>query len=93
MIGDDATVGAGVSLQTHLFEDRVMKMSTVRVEDGAIGWVGERDAAQWPPTGTPARGWLRSYSARRTGFERIAQAALIRRIRSAASSAPSCRSG
>ncbi|MFC4604599.1 Pls/PosA family non-ribosomal peptide synthetase [Rhodococcus kronopolitis] len=34
-IGDDATVGAGVSLQTHLFEDRVMKMSTVTVGDGA----------------------------------------------------------
>ncbi|HWN25868.1 MAG TPA: hypothetical protein VNP37_02795, partial [Actinomycetospora sp.] len=40
VIGDDATVGAGVSLQTHLFEDRVMKMSPVRVEDGAT--VGTR---------------------------------------------------
>ena len=29
-IGDDAMVGREVSLQTHLFEDRVMKMSTVR---------------------------------------------------------------
>lgn len=34
-IGDDATVGTEVSLQTHLFEDRVMKMSVVRVEAGA----------------------------------------------------------
>lgn len=34
-IGDDATVGAHVSLQTHLFEDRVMKMGVVRVEEAA----------------------------------------------------------
>ncbi|MGH3731072.1 MAG: Pls/PosA family non-ribosomal peptide synthetase, partial [Micromonosporaceae bacterium] len=34
-IGDDATVGTEVSLQTHLFEDRVMKMSVVTVEPGA----------------------------------------------------------
>lgn len=34
-IGDDATVGTEVSLQTHLFEDRVMKMSVVEVEAGA----------------------------------------------------------
>jgi non-ribosomal peptide synthetase-like protein len=34
-IGDDATVGTEVSLQTHLFEDRVMKMSVITVEDGA----------------------------------------------------------
>ncbi|MGW1072808.1 Pls/PosA family non-ribosomal peptide synthetase [Streptomyces sp. NPDC002537] len=33
-VGDDAAVGTGVSLQTHLFEDRVMKMSTVTVEAG-----------------------------------------------------------
>ncbi|RLU86320.1 peptide synthetase [Streptomyces griseocarneus] len=33
-VGDDAAVGMGVSLQTHLFEDRVMKMSTVTVESG-----------------------------------------------------------
>jgi non-ribosomal peptide synthetase-like protein len=33
-IGDDATVGTEVSLQTHLFEDRVMKMSTVTIGDG-----------------------------------------------------------
>ncbi|WP_432533457.1 Pls/PosA family non-ribosomal peptide synthetase [Kineococcus arenarius] len=34
-IGDDACIGSGVSLQTHLFEDRVMKMSDVRIEAGA----------------------------------------------------------
>ena len=39
-IGDDAAVGPEVSLQTHLFEDRVMKMSTVTVGAGAT--VGTR---------------------------------------------------
>ncbi|GAA4474371.1 non-ribosomal peptide synthetase [Rhodococcus olei] len=39
-VGDDAAVGAGVSLQTHLFEDRVMKMSTVTIAPGAT--VGTR---------------------------------------------------
>ncbi|RZQ62330.1 Pls/PosA family non-ribosomal peptide synthetase [Amycolatopsis suaedae] len=39
-VGDDATVGTEVSLQTHLFEDRVMKMSVVTVGDGAT--VGTR---------------------------------------------------
>jgi non-ribosomal peptide synthetase-like protein len=39
-VGDDAAVGREVSLQTHLFEDRVMKLSTVRVEAGAT--VGDR---------------------------------------------------
>ncbi|HEX5598399.1 MAG TPA: peptide synthetase, partial [Micromonosporaceae bacterium] len=34
-IGDDATVGTEVSLQTHLFEDRVMKMSAVTIGNGA----------------------------------------------------------
>ncbi|MCJ0907249.1 Pls/PosA family non-ribosomal peptide synthetase [Rhodococcus sp. ARC_M6] len=34
-IGDDATIGTEASLQTHLFEDRVMKMSTVTIADGA----------------------------------------------------------
>ena len=34
-IGDDVTVGTDVSLQTHLFEDRVMKMGHVTIEDGA----------------------------------------------------------
>ncbi|TKA08094.1 Pls/PosA family non-ribosomal peptide synthetase [Actinacidiphila oryziradicis] len=35
VVGDDAAVGMGVSLQTHLFEDRVMKMSVVTVQVGA----------------------------------------------------------
>ncbi|GGM14835.1 hypothetical protein GCM10010129_68800 [Streptomyces fumigatiscleroticus] len=34
-IGDDAAVDEVTSLQTHLFEDRVMKMSTVRVGAGS----------------------------------------------------------
>ena len=34
-IGDDAIIGASASLQTHLFEDRVMKMSVVSIESGA----------------------------------------------------------
>ncbi|HEX6969524.1 MAG TPA: Pls/PosA family non-ribosomal peptide synthetase [Micromonosporaceae bacterium] len=34
-IGDDAILGTEVSLQTHLFEDRVMKMSAVTVGAGA----------------------------------------------------------
>ncbi|MGC9667868.1 Pls/PosA family non-ribosomal peptide synthetase [Planosporangium sp. 12N6] len=34
-IGDDASVGPDVSLQTHLFEDRVMKMSKVTIGTGA----------------------------------------------------------
>ncbi len=34
-VGDDACIGAAVSLQTHLFEDRVMKMSVLRIGDGA----------------------------------------------------------
>jgi non-ribosomal peptide synthetase-like protein len=39
-VGDDAAIGAATSLQTHLFEDRVMKMSTVRIGAGAS--VGSR---------------------------------------------------
>ena len=39
-VGADAAVGGQASLQTHLFEDRVMKMSTVRV--GADCSVGSR---------------------------------------------------
>jgi non-ribosomal peptide synthetase-like protein len=34
-VGDDASIGRAASLQTHLFEDRVMKMSTVTVGRGA----------------------------------------------------------
>ena len=47
-IGDDATVGPGVSLQTHLFEDRVMKMSAVRVRAGAT--VGARSIVLYDAT-------------------------------------------
>ncbi|MFB7663675.1 Pls/PosA family non-ribosomal peptide synthetase [Kitasatospora sp. NPDC056138] len=37
-VADDAAVGEFTSLQTHLFEDRVMKMSRVRVgEAGSVG--------------------------------------------------------
>ncbi|MDB5066671.1 MAG: non-ribosomal peptide synthetase [Chloroflexi bacterium] len=39
-VGDDACVGASASLQTHLFEDRVMKMSTVALGRGST--VGAR---------------------------------------------------
>lgn len=39
-IGDDVQVGGFTSLQTHLFEDRVMKMSTVHI--GAACTVGQR---------------------------------------------------
>jgi non-ribosomal peptide synthetase-like protein len=39
-IGDDAAIGGSTSLQTHLFEDRVMKMSTVKIGAGAS--VGSR---------------------------------------------------
>lgn len=34
-VGDDVAVAGGVSLQTHLFEDRVMKMSYVTVHSGS----------------------------------------------------------
>ena len=34
-IGDDAAIGGSTSLQTHLFEDRVMKMSTIKIGAGA----------------------------------------------------------
>jgi non-ribosomal peptide synthetase-like protein len=39
-VADDAMVGGTTSLQTHLFEDRVMKMSTVTVGNGCT--VGPR---------------------------------------------------
>jgi non-ribosomal peptide synthetase-like protein len=39
-IGDDATVGTESSMQTHLFEDRVMKMSVLDLGSGAT--VGTR---------------------------------------------------
>ena len=34
-VGDDAEIGMNVSLQSHLFEDRVMKMSRVNIGPGA----------------------------------------------------------
>ncbi len=39
-VGDDAAIGGQASLQTHLFEDRVMKMSTVIIGPGCT--VGSR---------------------------------------------------
>jgi non-ribosomal peptide synthetase-like protein len=33
-IGDDVTLNVDCTIQTHLFEDRVMKMSTVEIGDG-----------------------------------------------------------
>ena len=39
-IGDDASIGRACSLQSHLFEDRVMKMSRVDIGSGAT--VGSR---------------------------------------------------
>ena len=39
-VGDDTAIGATTSLQTHLFEDRVMKMSTVSI--GSACTVGPR---------------------------------------------------
>lgn len=50
-IGDDAMIGRDVSLQTHLFEDRVMKMSTVRVGAGAT--VGDRGIVLYDATVGP----------------------------------------
>nr|WP_281372334.1 Pls/PosA family non-ribosomal peptide synthetase [Prauserella isguenensis] len=47
-VGRGATVGRGASLQTHLFEDRVMKMSHVRIGAGAS--VGERSVVLYDAT-------------------------------------------
>jgi non-ribosomal peptide synthetase-like protein len=47
-IGDDAMVGRDVSLQTHLFEDRVMKASTVRIGAGAT--IGDRTIVLYDAT-------------------------------------------
>ncbi len=33
-IGDDSSIGLRCSLQTHLFEDRVMKMSYIKIGNG-----------------------------------------------------------
>ena len=47
-VGDDAAVGRATSLQTHLFEDRVMKMSTVVV--GGAAAVGPRAVVLYDAT-------------------------------------------
>lgn len=47
-IGDDVCIGENTSLQTHLFEDRVMKMSYVRVESGSS--VGIRSVVLYDTT-------------------------------------------
>ncbi|MGW1198569.1 Pls/PosA family non-ribosomal peptide synthetase [Streptomyces sp. NPDC002536] len=53
-VGDDAAVGEVTSLQTHLFEDRVMKMSHVTVGAGAS--VGARSVVLYDArVGTGAR--------------------------------------
>jgi non-ribosomal peptide synthetase-like protein len=52
-IGDDVAVGRDASLQTHLFEDRVMKLGTVRVASEAS--IGERAVVLYDATvGTSA---------------------------------------
>jgi non-ribosomal peptide synthetase-like protein len=52
-IGDDVAVGRDASLQTHLFEDRVMKLGVVRVESEAS--IGERAVVLYDATvGTSA---------------------------------------
>lgn len=51
-IGDDSAIGSNASMQTHLFEDRVMKMSMVTVEDGAT--VGTRAIVLYDATVGPA---------------------------------------
>ncbi len=47
-VGDDAAIGRAASLQTHLFEDRVMKMSTVTIGRGAE--IGARSVVLYDAT-------------------------------------------
>jgi non-ribosomal peptide synthetase-like protein len=47
-VGDDAEVGGATALQTHLFEDRVMKMSAVTVGTGCS--VGSRTVVLYDAT-------------------------------------------
>ncbi|MFD2420490.1 Pls/PosA family non-ribosomal peptide synthetase [Amycolatopsis pigmentata] len=47
-IGDDVAVGPATSLQTHLFEDRVMKMSTIDIESGVS--IGARTVVLYDTT-------------------------------------------
>jgi non-ribosomal peptide synthetase-like protein len=47
-VDDDAAIGRDVSLQTHLFEDRVMKMSSVHI--GPRASVGDRSIVLYDAT-------------------------------------------
>ncbi len=47
-VGEDAAIGRAASLQTHLFEDRVMKMSTVTIGPGAS--IGPRSIVLYDAT-------------------------------------------
>ena len=47
-VGEDAAIGRAASLQTHLFEDRVMKMSTVTIGPGAS--IGSRSVVLYDAT-------------------------------------------
>ena len=47
-VGDDATIGRAASLQTHLFEDRVMKMSGLTV--GSSAAIGPRSVVLYDAT-------------------------------------------
>jgi carbonic anhydrase/acetyltransferase-like protein (isoleucine patch superfamily) len=47
-VGDEAAVSGQAALQTHLFEDRVMKMSTVTLESGCT--VGARAVVLYDAT-------------------------------------------
>ena len=47
-VGEDAAIGRAASLQTHLFEDRVMKMSVVSIGPGAN--IGSRSVVLYDAT-------------------------------------------
>jgi non-ribosomal peptide synthetase-like protein len=47
-VGEDAAIGRAASLQTHLFEDRVMKMSMVTIGPGAS--IGPRSVVLYDAT-------------------------------------------
>jgi non-ribosomal peptide synthetase-like protein len=47
-VGEDAAIGRAASLQTHLFEDRVMKMSRVTIAPGAT--IGPRSVVLYDAT-------------------------------------------
>jgi len=56
-VGDDAAVGEFTSLQTHLFEDRVMKMSRVVVGRGSS--VGARSVVLYDAESARRPRWTR----------------------------------